>query len=31
MSLGFTRAQVIEALQATGGNQELAGALLFGG
>lgn len=31
MSLGFTREQVIEALQATGGNQELAGALLFGG
>ena len=30
MSLGFTRKQVVEALEATGGNEEFAGSLLFG-
>ena len=30
IGLGFTRAQAIEALQITGGNVELAGAMLFG-
>ncbi len=30
MTLGFTRKQVVEALEATGGNEEFAGSLLFG-
>ena len=30
MSLGFNRKQVVEALEATGGNEEFAGSLLFG-
>ena len=30
MSLGFSRKRVVEALEATGGNEEFAGSLLFG-
>jgi DNA damage-inducible protein 1 len=30
MSLGFSRQRVVEALEATDGNEEFAGSLLFG-